>query len=185
MRRYRRGGYGRARSFVKGVIRTAGVKRVLRTQTSITATGSAETKTSLFTVGDSPGSLTVAEAGSKLTMLKIDVNQGQTGTAGDRYEYLVYVNRSALELPSSTPIADFWATTEPPTQNQLLIRRASIKYGKYVVPASQVSSGTFFMKKLFKKGLNLYDGDEVVLVIKNSNASSRAFYVNAIAVTRE
>lgn len=160
-------------------------KRVLRTQVSVTATGSSETNTELFTVNDTPASLTAAEAGSKLTMVKVDVRQGQTGTAGDKYEFLLYVNRSNLGITTATPIADFWATTEPVTQQSRMVRNAAIKYGQFVVPASQVSAGTFFVKKLYKKGLALYDGDTVELVIKNSNASSRAFYVNAIAVTRE
>lgn len=160
-------------------------KRVLRSQQTTTITNSTEQKYDLFTVNDAPTSLTEAEAGSKLTFLKIEIDAQSVATAGERFEFLVYVNRSNLNITSSTPVADFWATTEPVTQASQIIRRNAIRYSKFVIPASGTASRYFTLKKLWKKGLTLYDGDAIELTIRGTNGTARGIYINAIAVTRE
>ena len=160
-------------------------KRVLRKQSTIAAGAAAETGEVIFTAGDNPGSLTVAEAGSKLTLLKVRVYQQSAASQGDKYEFLLYINRSGLGITSSTPIADFWATTEPVTAVSMRIRKAALKYGQYVVPASATSSGTFFATVKFRQGATLYDGDELKLVIKNPNIAAKQFAYDAIAITRK
>lgn len=177
--RFRRGGLKRA-------IMLTAAKRVLRKQGSVTAALNAETGEVIFTTVDAPTSLTTAEAGCKLTLLKVRMFQVSTGTAGDKYEFLLYVNRSGLGITSSTPIADFWATTEPVTAVSMRIRKAALKYGQYIVPSSATSAGAFFATIKFRQGMTLYDGDELKLVIKNPNASNaRDFKYDAIAITRK
>lgn len=175
-----------AQRFVRQSILKAMPKRVLRDQITVTAAANAETRFDLFSVANDPATLLIAEAGSKLTMWKIDATMTTTADAGDVVEFAVFINRSNLQLTSANVIDDFWATTEPVTQNQRLIRTAMLKYHKIVIPATAITSHRFFFKKLWKRGLTLYDGDSLELVIKNSNASeARDFIINTIAVTRE
>lgn len=163
----------------------AAAKRVLRKQGTIAAAASSETGEVIFTTVDAPTSLTTAEAGCKLTLLKVRCYSSSAGTGGDKHEFLLYVNRSGLGITSSTPIADFWATTEPVTAVSMRIRKATLKYGQYIVPATATSAGAFFATVKFRQGMTLYDGDEIKLVTKNPNGTQRNFVYDAIAITRK
>lgn len=168
---------------------SSGVKRVLRSQSSFAMTTGAgvETRQTIFSAADAPTDIKTAEAGSKLTTLviKMDNPGAAPGSSGAKMECLVYLNRSNLEITSSTLIADFWDTTEPPTKGSIDLRRATLGY-KYKTIMTTVNQPVgFYFKIRFKRGLALYDGDRILVAVRSTTSDTSTWYYNAIAITRK
>jgi hypothetical protein len=150
----------------------------------MTTGANVETIQTVMTAADAPGDITAPEAGSKLTVLNIQ-GEASSPVTGGLYEMLIYLDRSGLTIPSTTPIADFWATTEPPTRNSLDIRRMTLRYMRMNVATSNTTGLRFRTKIRFPRGVALLDGDRIRLVIR-ANVSSTALITYAwTAVTRK
>jgi len=155
-------------------------QRTLHNVTTIatSAVSDTETLTNLLTTTDAPANSTEVETGSKLRSMVIHI-AGTSIAGGKRTNFMVYRNKGGLEITSTSPIADYVGTTEPPTKVQTDIRKATLcPWFQDVRDAAAVTPLRKTFKCFFKPAMVMNKGDAIVLVHRANEAASRTFFID-------
>lgn len=184
---FRRRQHRRARRYILQTIRKyGGSKRVLRRNFTATLSGVAltETQNNVFTAAaDAPTDMITPESGSRLESLNLQCRSTDMN-AGSITDVVLYVNAGGTNVPSTTPIADYWATTEPPSRDSNLIRKNKLRIAKIVLPVNATYPAVFSYKLRFRKAITFNQATTLVLGWR-STSLSKTFDCTVIAVFRK
>lgn len=151
---------------------------------TLSAVANTETQSNVFSAAiDAPTDMITPESGARLEYINFQaVSLDQP--AGATIEGVLYIDAGGNLTPSTTPIADYWATAEPPTRDSDLIRKNKLEIKFIALPVNATYPARFTYKRKFRRPITFNQGTTLVFGTR-ANTTSKTWTVNVIAVFRK
>lgn len=104
---------------------------------------------------------------------------------GNTFDMVLYIDRGSVDNPSSTPIADYWNTTEPPSEPSMQIRRNKLRIAKFVLPSNATYPIVFKFKRKFRKPITFNQNTRLKLGHRQSDVGTPTIVTTWTAVFRK